>query len=490
MVKTKDASVENLKADIVIIGGGGAGLPAAVTAAEAGVKNIIVLEKAHSPGGNAVLAGGMFAVESPAQKRLGVGLDYTRDQAFLDKMNLSNWTIDPRVVRTLVNTTGELVGWLESKGLQFNYVYDFGSEGEYKYPDTHHMFSQGHSGRIGKKVMVTLAAECQRLGVQIITDAAAKHILTDKNGKVTGVTAVKDGEEIKIAAKAVVITAGGFAGNKQLMDKYLPAKGVRVSLSLPLTGDGLIMAEEVGAVIDDIITQFFIGPHHYPYAHSLNPLLRRPEAIWVNKRGVRFSDESLFLGRQQASGNPLNRQPDEVCYGLIDSGILQYAIEKLATTQFALTQKAVNEDFEIDIKKGVAKIADTWDEIAAFIGAKPEVLKATVEQYNAYCDKGYDYDMLKEKKYLLPLRKPPFYAILGRQGYDSTFGGIKINERMEVIDKKFDVITGLYAAGNNAGSFIATIYHPKHAGTSLGFAMSSGYLAGKSAAQFVLGKKK
>lgn len=130
-----------------------------------------------------------------------------------------------------------------------------------------------------------------------------------------------------------------------------------------------------------------------------------------------------------------------------------------------------------------------WDEIAEFKGARPEILKATVERYNTFCDNGYDYDMLKDKEFLFLLRVPPYYAILGRQGSDSTFGGIKIKEHMEVINKQFDPIPGLFAAGINAGSCISTIYHPKHAGTSLSFAICSGYLAGKSAAKYLLGTK-
>lgn len=119
---------------------------------------------------------------------------------------------------------------------------------------------------------------------------------------------------------------------------------------------------------------------------------------------------------------------------------------------------------------------------------KLEVLKITIEQYNAYCDKGYDYDFLKDKRFLLPLCKPPYYAVLGRQGFDSTFSGIKINQRMEAINKHYFPISGLYACGNNAGSCISMPYHPKHSGTSFGFAISSGYLAGENAAKYVSGK--
>jgi fumarate reductase flavoprotein subunit len=506
----RNSDAENLKADIVVIGGGGAGLPAAIAAAEAGAKNIILLEKRRTLGGNARRAIVMFAVESPAQKRIGE--TFTRDEVFKEKMDFGSWTVDPRVVRTLVNTTAEIIEWLENKGLRFDRLTDHGFRGQY--PKLSHMLSQNPEERLGERLIETLSKNCRDLGVQILLGTAGKKILTDKKGKVTGVLAVKKGKEIRIAAKAVIIAAGGFTGNKEMMDKYLPAKGFRLSLSLPYTGDGLGMAAEVGAVIDDVITQPLMGAHHYPYAArtaSLNQLIHRPEMILVNKRGERFYDEAFVTrGGTHFGGNALARQPDEICYALIDSEALQSMIKKkelytemdefflyggsggfgvkpgtgAQTTWF----DKLYGDFKIDAEKGVAKIANTWDEVAEYIGAKPEVLKATIEQYNFYCDQGYDADFLKDKEFLLPLRTPPYYAILGRQGYDCTLGGIKINQFMEVINKKHDPISGLYAAGDNAGSCISRVYHMKHAGTTLSFAIGAGYLAGKNATKYVSGK--
>lgn len=491
MNKTKEPGVENLKADIVVVGGGGAGMPAAVKAAETGAKNIIVLETLKTNGGNAIRAGGMWAAESPAQKRIGE--NYTRDQAFIDKMNYSNWTVDPRVVRTHINISAEVIQWLENKGLIFDIVRAFAGG----YPRGYHTITRSKEEPEkggGAKIIETLAEDCRKLGIKIMTGTTGKKILLSQDGTVKGITAVKDGQEIKIEAKAVVIAAGGFSGNKEMMDKYLPTKGFRLSLSLPHKGEGILMAEEAGAIVDDCTTTFFIGPHHYPYTGSLGNLLRRPEMVHVNNRGERFSDESLFVSRLHMTGYPLVRQPGEICYGLMDEATLQSLIKnKDGHGGFGAYDLSwmdrVYADFKVDIKKGVAKKADTWGEMAAFIGAKPEILKATVEQYNTFCDNGYDFDMLKDKQYLFPLRTPPFYAILGRNGFDATFGGIKINERMEVINQKFDSIPGLYAAGNNAGSAINVNYHPMHAGTSLSFAVCSGYIAGRSAAKYVLKKK-
>jgi fumarate reductase flavoprotein subunit len=357
-----------------------------------------------------------------------------------------------------------------------------------------------------------LFKNCRDLGVQILLETAGKKILTDKKGKVTGVLAVKKGKEIRIAAKAAIIAAGGFAGNKEMLHKYLPAKGLRRQNSLPFTGDGLMMAAEAGAVIDDVITQPLIGPSHFPSAagSSLGQLGKRPEIILVNKRGERFCDEAFNAhGTPHHASNSIVRQPDEICYALIDSEALQSMIKKKelhteldeyfrysspgAEAKPGLGARItwfdkLYDDFKIDAEKGLAKIANTWDEVAEYIGAKPEVLKATIEQYNSYCDQGYDADFLKDKEFLLPLRTPPYYALPCRNACDSTLGGIKINQFMEVINKKHDPISGLYAAGDNAGSCISNVYSKKHAGTTLSFAIGAGYLAGKNAAKYVSGK--
>jgi fumarate reductase flavoprotein subunit len=143
-------------------------------------------------------------------------------------------------------------------------------------------------------------------------------------------------------------------------------------------------------------------------------------------------------------------------------------------------------DFKRELAGGQTKIANTLDELAKYIGAKPEVLIATIERYNAYCDKEYDEEFLKDKQFLIPLRTPPFYAVLGRQGFDSTLGGIKVNHNLEVINEEDNPIKGLYAVGDNAGGWVSRDYTPHYPGTALAFAIYSGYIAGTNAAKDVL----
>lgn len=142
-------------------------------------------------------------------------------------------------------------------------------------------------------------------------------------------------------------------------------------------------------------------------------------------------------------------------------------------------------------EKGSLKISDSWDGIAEYIGCDSEVLKATIEEYNTYCAQGYDPVFAKDRRYLMPLHSPPYYAIGGSsRGILDTVGGIKINEHMEVIDKQDNPIPGIYAAGVCAGGWQAISYCGLHfSGAAVGFAVNSGRIAGENAVKFIQGTK-
>ena len=136
--------------------------------------------------------------------------------------------------------------------------------------------------------------------------------------------------------------------------------------------------------------------------------------------------------------------------------------------------------------QGRLKTADSWDEIARGIEVNPSRLKATIKEYNSDCDRGRDHLFAKGIEHLKPLRHPPFYAIRGRLGHLSTLGGIKINYRMEVLNKEDKPIKGLYAGGNDAGGFSGSTYNVHLAGTGSGFALNSGRIAGENATKYAL----
>jgi fumarate reductase flavoprotein subunit len=494
------SNVINLRADVVVIGGGGGGLAAAAIAAEAGVKNVTLLEKASKPGGNARLSGGFFAVESPAQKRKGITT--TCDETFKEHMGFTKWKDDPRIVRAWMRKSKDVVKWFEENGVGFSVMHFMAGGMRVYHIGVPGLDDKGFGGAVpqkGKQVigmtgplLEALTDSCIRHGVNILFGTPAKKIITDSKGTVTGVLAEnkKEGKEIQIATKSAIIATGGFARNKKLLKMFFPEYGDVADIyshSLGfMTGDGYLMAKEAGAATDDLVTVNNFSPHHYPWNPHITWLVRRPYLPWVNKKGERFIDESVWM-YAGGIGWAMGRQPDNVSFTLLDSKIRRDMIRKLDAFEDAGPPwiDELESDLRSESDKGRVGIADSWDEIAKYIGAKPEALKATIEQYNSFCDNGYDDEFAKNKKYLLPLRTPPFYAALGRQGFDVAIGGIKINHHMEVLNNNDNPIKGLYAIGNDAGGAQGDTYNFGLPGSSFGFALSSGFIAAENAVEYL-----
>jgi fumarate reductase flavoprotein subunit len=485
-------SGQGRSANLVIIGAGGAGLTAAVAALEYGMTEIVVLEKASSSGGNTAQSAGMFAIGSPAQKRKGIEVSI-RD-TFREKMEYANWRVDPWLVRTCIDRSGEIVAWLEDKGMYFDNVIEFLREGEA--PKVFHSFSPGPAGFIGKKVADTLTEECVRGGVRILHDTSATEIVRSDQGqgRVSGVTARSGNEEFRIETNGVILATGGFGANKELLKRFFPGHADVFTKNYPeMTGDGLTMAEGVGASIDDNTVLLLTGPHHYPWSHALSLLVRRPDIVLVNKEGKRYCDETIFLDFHTEAGNALSRQPGMICYGLLDSSVKDRMItsgemvsgmEREAGGSGAWLQE-LDAELEAGVSRSTVAKADSWEGIASRIGMELKVLSSTVSTYNDYCDRAFDDEFFKEAAFLRPLRSPPYYAVLGRQGFDTTLGGITVDRRTRVLDRRALPIPGLYAAGDCASGWEHENYNLRHPGSAMTFALCSGFIAGREAADYV-----
>ena len=148
----------------------------------------------------------------------------------------------------------------------------------------------------------------------------------------------------------------------------------------------------------------------------------------------------------------------------------------------------IEKELQAEVHKGGVKISNTWDEIAKWMNISPESLKTTVTEYNHFCESGYDEIFDKDRRYLKPLHNPPYYAVRCHLSFLDTVGGIKINHRMEVLDSNNNAIPGLYAGGNSAGGWQSDTYCIILAGSTLGFAVNSGRIAGENAAKYVTGE--
>jgi fumarate reductase flavoprotein subunit len=474
---------QKLEADLVIIGGGGAGLAAALTAAESGIKNIIVLEKRAALGGNSALASGPFACESPAQARQRIIAD--KDELFKRAMDWAHWSrVNPRIIRAFLNKSGDTIRWLENMGLAFNVIAFFPNQT----PRVQHSIQ----GR-GVHLIQVLAEKCRELGVQIYLQTPAKELLLEKKGGVTGVLAAGK-EELEIRAKSLIIATGGFTGHEKLLKKYCPLYYEGFSLrGLPLMGDGLVMAQQAGATIENFVTLLKEGPRIDPHTWPLMGMESQGTTIWVNSRGERFTDEAIGAHPFEA-GNTILMQPGKVTYTLLDAYIKDKITERMQPDKMTNSlpeRKPIDLDKALpaEAAKGRVKIADSWDGIAAWIGSDPDVLKETIEDYNDYCLHGYDADFAKERRYLLPLRRPPYYAIRCEAHLLDTMGGIRIDEHMEVLNNQDRPIHGLYAAGVIASGWEAEAYCSDLNGSAFGFAINSGRIAAEKAASFILETK-
>jgi fumarate reductase flavoprotein subunit len=397
-------------------------------------------------------------------------------------------------MRAFIDKSGNTIQWLEEKGLEFDCFPFYPNQ----LPPTWHV-PNGQGARLIK----VLAGECKKLGVQLLTRTSAKKILTSAKGEVTGVLAVTKGEEFTITTNSVIIATGGYGGNKELLKKYCPDyRDNMEGAGIPHSGDGLIMATEIGAATEGLGILHMVGPYvstSKPLKFGVKPniislplmaVAQEPYTIWVNKRGVRFADENTGYNLFEIA-NAVIRQPDSVCFTLLDHEIVQTMTEQgLIIGRYTVEQRrtklpGLKRELKAQADKGRLKISDSWDKIAEWIGTDDIVLKTTIEEYNVACDQGYDPIFAKERVFLVPLHTPPYYAIRCRADFHNTFGGIKVNEHMEVLDKQENPIPGLYAAGVDTGGWVTETYCVALTGSAFGFAVNSGRIAGERAAKFV-----
>jgi len=465
--------LEDLKADVVVIGGGGSGLTAAVTAAETGAR-VIVLEVRRVTGGNSALAGWIFSTRTPGQKKEDITA--SNDEYFRKQMLYAHWRTNPRIVRALIDKSEDVIGWLEKWGVECSSMPGFP------------MYRINGPGKGGTIVVRALDQKCQDLGVKMICQTRARKLITDGH-KVTGVLAEAGDKKIKIHTGSVILATGGFAGNRELLKRYISSFQEPDEMylqGLPHQGDGLIMASEIGAATDGSIL-LEISQLIFPWAEHLAIVARHPETIWLNKKGERFLDESVGF---PYFTNAIFKQPSKIFYAIFDEktkqGILSSEISPMEAANIPAGSwpSQVDPDLETQASKGRVKITSSWEEMGEWMGADPETLKSTIDEYNTNCDYGRDSIFAKDRKHLLPLRVPPFYAIKCCVSLLVTHGDIKVNHRMEVIDKQANPISGLYAAGDDTGDIDAGAYNIGLPGHSFGFAINSGRIAGENAAEY------
>ena len=461
-----------IEADIVIVGAGGAGMTAAITAADAG-KNVVVLEREPAVGGNSVKStGGMnagktvyqdqneFGESAGVEKTLKAAEGYADNEAItalaakvreqweayqaapegyfdstelfaLDTLIGGKGLNDPELVNTLVNNSAAAIDYLASIGIHLDNVAAFGGASVKRIHRP--VDADGKTLSVGAYTIPLLEKACQeRNNLALMTEVTVTKLLTDESGAVIGVEATgKGGSKVTVKAKATILASGGFGANLAMVEQYKPElKGFMTTNAAGIQGDGILMAAEIGAATVDM-EQIQIHPTvQADTAALITEGLRGDGAILVNANGERFIDE---VGTRDVVSAAEIAQPGSFSWLVVDN--------KMAEAS------SVIQGY---IKKGMTLQGDSYEALAAELGIPADAFAATMEKWNGYVANKEDPDFGRTS-FANPLDTAPFYAVKVTAGIHHTMGGLKIDPETHVLNTDGQIIPGLFAAGEVTG---------------------------------------
>lgn len=449
--------------DVVVIGGGGAGLAAAVSAHENGAK-VIVAEKMPRLGGNTILAGSAFnAVDPERQKKQGI--EDSLDKHFTQTYEGGDKVGNTELIRTFVEGAYPTLEWLEGLGLEFEDEVFTVAGG--MWPRAHRTIKPLGTGYIS--TYENYINEHQD-DMEILLDTEITELIV-KDNRVVGVKGKGlKGEVIIHANNGVIIASGGFGASRELRDKYnehWPSLTNLKSTNHPgATGDGLIMAEAVGANLVGL-EHIQLLPLGDPETGSLSGNVNKgvTSSIFVNKDGNRFVDEGA---RRDVMTRALMEQEDALMWIVLDS--------KSYPTGDTLNN--FGETIDELIEQGRAFKGETLEELAEKIGVDANNLAKALEEFNEAVEKG-EPDAFGRTLFDKKIDTAPFYAGSRVPTVHHTMGGIEINTSAQVLDVNGKVIPGLYAAGEVTGGIHGS---NRLGGNALADIAVFGRIAGESAA--------
>jgi fumarate reductase flavoprotein subunit len=441
--------------DLIVIGGGGAGLSAANAAVAKGVR-VVLFEKMGILGGNTIRAtGGINASGTTMQTARGI-VD-SPESFYQDTMKGGYNKNDPELVRTLANKSAESVSWLTDMGA------DLSDVGRLAGASVNRAHRPSGGAKVGPEIVKTLANKAKESStLSIFTDAEVTSLLTNKQGAVTGVVVRIDGRDYKVAAKAVVLASGGFGANNEMAAQYNPAlKGFATTNHSGATGDGILMAQAIGAAVVDM-DQIQTHPTFAPDGNEMvTEAVRGNGAILVNTSGNRFVDE---LETRDVVSAKILAQEGKIAYLVFDTSV----------------RKSLSA-IESYIKAGFVVEAQQIADLAHKIGGDPEILEKTITTYNnaVLSKKDAEYGRSDMPR---TLSEAPYYAIKVTPAIHHTMGGVKINSSAQVLRVDGSIIPGLFAAGEVTGGVHGG---NRLGGNALADIVTFGRIAGENAAAYI-----
>lgn len=469
-----DATAEDstVDADVVVVGAGGAGMTAAITAAAEG-KSVVVLESQSMVGGNSVRAtGGMnaaktvyqdeneFGESAGVEKTLKTAAEKYADNetitalaktvseqwaayqanptGYFDSVELMELDTmiggkginDPELVETLCANSADAIDWLDEHGITLHNVSSFGGASVKRIHRP--VNAEGKTVSVGSYMIPLLQENCEKAGVKMMLDTTATEILTDANGAAVGVKATgASGETVTVNAKAVVLATGGFGANLDMVVKYKPElKGFMTTNAPGIQGQGIEMAQAIGAATVDM-DQIQIHPTvEANTAALITEGLRGDGAILINEEGKRFIDE---VGTRDVVSAAEIAQTGSYSWLVVDQAMADAS--------------SVIQGY---IKKGYTVTGATYEELGKAMGVDAAAFAETMEKWNGYVEAKNDPDFGRTS-FANPLNTAPYYAVKVTAGVHHTMGGLKINANTEVLNEKGEVIPGLFAAGEVTG---------------------------------------
>ncbi|MDP3388102.1 MAG: flavocytochrome c [Eubacteriales bacterium] len=411
----KDAAYD---AGVVVIGGGIAGLTSALQATLNGAK-VILVEKMDVVGGNSIRSSGGFNVAGHPQQIEAIGLTQRTDpEQFIEfTMKGGHQMNDPALVRYMVENSAAAFDWLATIGMEPRF-------GESK--------TGGSVPGNAPGLVVGLEERFKEAGGVILLGTKVTEIVM-KDGAAAGVIATsKDGGTVTVSAKAVVLAAGGFGANLDMVTELDPSlKGFVTNNSPSATGDGIALAQNVGAAIRDL-NEIQIHPTvHNPSSTMVTEGARSAGAILINTSGKRFTDEVNFRDVVSAA---ILEQDQGFAYILMNQDLVD-----------------TNTNIQGYYNIGLLKKFDTLAEVAAFMKIDAAVIQETVDTWNSYVANKNDPEFKSQFDWRRDLSKGPYYTIDVAPGIHHTMGGVVINTNGEVISTTGDIIPGLFACGEVTG---------------------------------------
>lgn len=475
------AGVKHYETDIAIIGGGGAGIAAGIEARDAGAR-AIAFERAAEPGGAAIISGGgCLIVGSPLQKKQGI--HDTPDLAFNDWIKWGGPSADEVWARYYIeHSLHDLYFWAESLGAKWV---------DMKQQEGNSVLRWTRSEHNGLGLMTHMIDAFRKRGGEIVVNADMTRLKLE-NDRVTGIegTDSETGDRIDVTAKAVVVASGGFNSNLDMVLEARPElKSGRVmeGSGRGSTGDGHKLVKEAGGYLthmDHIWFYVYATPDYRdPRGRRGLAFRQAPGYIWVNQQGKRFHNESLS-GGNSASPALLAQNPRHA-WAIVDTPIV--ANIEIADPYYREGDKVSRRKVQelLDNSPFIRK-ADTLEELAKKIEVDIAAFLETVKRYNS----AFDQKLEREPEFGKPLKlskkfdTPPYYAIQMFPLARKNFGGVKTDIRCRVLDKHFEPVNGLYAAGEVAGMAGGHINgRAGLEGTMLGPSVFSGRVAGGWAAE-------